>query len=224
MQLFFKNLLLFRLITLIAAVGIPTLIFAQAFWPISENWQIINNDDHEQMDLQTIEFKGKKAIHLKRHQIAVLKKGNFDNFIIEMDIAGSAMPGLGFRAADLWNYEFFYCRMHASGKQDAIQYLPVFNGAQGWQLYNYPTYEKTAEFKSMEWVHLKMEVFEDKMRVFIGDIPEPNLAIELLHEGQKTGAIFLKTTFSDAYFANVEIKSLTTPIPLEIAKKQGMYH
>lgn len=223
MQFFFKNLLLFKLITLIAAVGIPTLIFAQSVSPTSENWQVINNDDHEQMDLQTIEFKGKKAIHLKRHQIAVLKKGNFDNFIIEMDIAGSAMPGLGFRATDLWNYEFFYCRMHASGKQDAIQYLPVFNGAQGWQLYNYPTYEKTAEFKSKEWVHLKMEVFEDKMRVFIGDVQKPNLAIELLHEGQKTGAIFLKTTFSDAYFANVEIKSLTTPIPLEIAKKQGMY-
>ena len=202
---------------------IPDFLLAQTIPPTAENWQVINNDDNQRMDLKTAEFKDKKAIHLQRHQIAVLKKGNFDNFTLEMDIAGSAMPGIGFRAADFWNYEFFYCRMHASGKKDAIQYLPVFNGAQGWQLYNYPTYEKVAEFKNMDWVHLKMEVFDNKIRVYIGDVSEPNLAIELLHDELKTGAIFLKTTFSDAYYANVEIKPLTTPFKLKMSKKQGIY-
>lgn len=212
-----------KLRILFVLIGIPVLLLAQTIPLTEDNWQVINNDDNKRLDLETIDYKGKKAIHLQRHQIAILKKGNFDNFIVEMDIAGSAMPGLGFRAENLWNYEFFYCRMHASGNQDAIQYLPVFNGAQGWQLYNYPTYESVAEFKNQEWVHLKMEVFEDKMRVYVGDSQKPNLSIELLHEDLKTGAIFLKTTFAEAYFTNVEIKALNSPFEVGTPAKKHTY-
>ncbi|MEM9528796.1 MAG: hypothetical protein AAGA31_19445, partial [Bacteroidota bacterium] len=118
----------------------------------------------------------------------------------------------------LFNYEFLYLRVFAGGTEEALQYAPVFKGALGWQLYNYPDYEVTAAVSSDEWVHLKVEVYENNLRVYVGDQVKPNLSVKLLGEYEEAGQLFLKTSFADAYYANVQIKE-TTPFQVEEPKK-----
>ena len=173
-----------------------------------ENWKIIDNENSQILDFHTTSYKGKEALRLGRHEIAKLEGKTYHNFVLEMDIAGKAMPGIGFRSTDLFNYEFFYCRVFSGGKEDALQYAPVYNGALPWQLYNMPIYETRATFKSEEWFHLKMEVYENQMRVFIGDDNLPEMQVELIRGTQGQGAVFLKTSFAEAYFANLEIQEL----------------
>ncbi len=198
-------------------------LFAQSIPLTPQNWQVVDNENNQELDLQVTEYKGKSAIHLGRHEIVRLKTNTHENFVLEMDIAGKAMPGIGFRAKDLWDYEFLYFRVFSGGKDDAIQYIPVFHGSHPWQLYNEPTYETSAEFKSQEWFHVKMEVFDKNMRVFIGDKETPNMQVELLQKECDSGDIFLKTSFAEAYFSNVKIQPLEKPFTIEQPRTEFKY-
>ncbi|MEL6944516.1 MAG: hypothetical protein AAFO82_17785, partial [Bacteroidota bacterium] len=151
----------FKFIVFLLALQFFTqILLAQNFALTDDNWQIINNDNYENLEFKTVEFKGKQAIHLGRHQIALLNNKEYENFVLEADIAGGSMPGIGFRANNLFDYEYLYFRtFYGDGKnQEAIQYIPIFYGSQAWQLYNYPHYETSANFKPMEWFHVILEV------------------------------------------------------------------
>nr|WP_299214641.1 family 16 glycoside hydrolase [uncultured Allomuricauda sp.] len=198
-------------------------LFAQSIPLTPQNWQVVDNENNQELDLQVSEYKGKSAIHLGRHEIVKLKTNTYENFVLEMDIAGKAMPGIGFRAKDLWDYEFLYFRVFSGGKDDAIQYIPVFHGSHPWQLYNEPTYETSAEFKSQEWFHIKVEVFDKNMRVFIGDKETPNMQVELLQKECDSGDIFLKTSFAEAYFSNAKIQPLEKPFTIEQPRIEFKY-
>ncbi len=191
------------------------LVSAQTIPLTAETWQVIDNENNQQLDLQIAEYKGKTAVHLGRHEIATLKTGEYENFILEMEVAGKAMPGIGFRAEDLWNYEFFYCRVFSGGKSDALQYIPVYNGAHPWQLYNEPVDEAPAIFQPEEWFRVKLEVYGQLMRVYVGDAITPNLELELLHDKLTRGKVFLKTSFAEAYFSNIKITELDTPFSIK---------
>jgi len=71
---------------------------------------------------------------------AFLKDVEFENGVIEVDIAvdGSrSYPGVIFRMESEGNYERFYIRPHRPDfYSDNLQYVPAFNGIDGWQLYN----------------------------------------------------------------------------------------
>lgn len=109
------------------------------------NWSIIDKEGvSQQMD--TTIYDNKLALHLPVGHAAYLKNQKFKNFIIELDIVGFVMPGLGFRLQDKDNYELIYLRANSSNKKDALQYIPIDNGNLPWQLYNYPKYEAKAEF------------------------------------------------------------------------------
>ncbi|WP_222982183.1 family 16 glycoside hydrolase [Flagellimonas meishanensis] len=188
-----------------------------------ENWKIIDNENNQPLDFHTVNYKGMEALRLGRHKIAKFEGKTFKNFVLEMYIAGKAMPGVGFRAKDLWDYEFFYCRVFSGGKEDALQYVPVFNGAMPWQLYNAPVYETEATFKPEEWFHLKMEVHGNNMRVFIGGDDKPEMEVELLQHKTEEGAIFLKTSFAEAYFANIKIQELENPFSIKKIENKNTY-
>ena len=111
----------------------------------SDNWRIEDaNATPKEMDLTTL--YGKPCLHLPVKHVAYLKDNSYENFILEMDIAGIAMPGIGFRGIDKRNYEYMYLRVMSDNQQDATQYVPIFNGGFAWQLYNYPDYEKKVLF------------------------------------------------------------------------------
>jgi len=198
-------------------------LFAQSIPLTPQNWQVVDNENNQELDLQVTEYKGKSAIHLGRHEIVRLKTNTYENFVLEMDIAGKAMPGIGFRAKDLWDYEFLYFRVFSGGKDDAIQYIPIFHGSHPWQLYNEPTYETSAEFKSQQWFHIKVEVFGENMRVFVGEKEQPNMQVELLQKECDSGDIFLKTSFAEAYFSNLKIQPLEKPFTIEQPRTEFGY-
>lgn len=111
----------------------------------ADNWKIMDTKDQPQeIDLTTL--YGKPCLHLPVGHIAYLIDSTYKDFRLEMDIAGIAMPGLGFRGTDKRNYEYLYLRVMSDNQEDALQYLPVFNGGFSWQLYNYPDYEHTFSY------------------------------------------------------------------------------
>lgn len=118
---------------------------AQEFPFTRENWRIENPDETES-EVKTVKFKGRLGIKLEGSQTAYLKNKKFRNFVLDFYCSGLSGPGFGFRVQDLQDYEYVYLRLGVSGKRDALQYVPVFNGSLPWQLYNYPKYEGKAIF------------------------------------------------------------------------------
>ena len=109
------------------------------------NWHVEDKDMQSRpLDISTL--YGRECMHLPPGQVAYYKDSSLMNFRMEMDIAGIAMPGFGFRGRDKQNYEYIYLRVLSDNQEDALQYLPVFNGGLSWQLYNYPVYEKKVSF------------------------------------------------------------------------------
>lgn len=140
--------------------------------------------------------------------IGIRKDLNLRNFKVEMDIAGEVMSGLGFRVADEQNYEFIYFRPGYGGTQEAIQYIPIYNGALSWVFYNYPTYETEADIKALEWFHARIEVRGGRLKVFVNNSPTPQMDVTLLNGELKSGNLLLRSMFGKSYFANISIEEL----------------
>jgi len=95
---------------------------------------------------------------------AWLDDANFQDGVIEFDMAASGQPGfhgLAFRAADHDNYEEVYLRAHLSDKPDATQYTPVFNGLWGWQIYAGPRFTQQVTIVPDRWIHVQVVVHGD---------------------------------------------------------------
>ena len=254
-----------------------------------------NNWDIEKMDgsidtLNILEHQGRQALLLEPNQKAYLKGNAFKNFQLEFHCNGQ-VPGLGFRIQDKKNYEYLYLRMIMSGKEDALQYIPIYNGSLPWQLYNYPKYEGNAVFPRKEvaalplsledelvqgkmgdklltaleqegilfseesfidlrnetmsyiydpqsneallfekrkdaivfldirtWIHVKVEVVEHKMSVYVGDMGSPTFVVDNLKGDSKEGGISLFSTFGQVYFSDVSIREIKEP---DMPKHQG---
>ncbi len=182
--------------------------FAQNI-PLNNNhWEVFDNESGSPRDFITTTYKGKSAIYLGKQNVARITSGKYSNFVLEAEIAGKSMPGIAFRAQDLWDYEFLYFRVFNGGGKGATQYVPIHKGAMPWQLYNDPIYERAAEFETEEWFKVRLEVFDNRMRVFVGNVDSPNMELELLHSDLVTGDIFFKSNFAELYVANVSIREL----------------
>lgn len=189
-------------------VGITILAQPQA--KISPNdWTVFSENDERAILKDTL-FQGKQSIKLdgKRAAIAIKKGPRYKNVRIDCDIAGRVMSGIGFRAKDHQNYHFLYFRPGYGGTKEAIQYIPVYNGSLSWVLYNYPTYEKTADMQSLQWFHMALEVRNSIMKVFVNYSAEPQMEINLIESGFDEGDILLRTMFGESYFANIFISEL----------------
>lgn len=111
----------------------------------AEHWEIKDASSQTKGLTDTILY-GRSCLRLPAGHVAYLKDSSYKNFRMEMDLAGIAMPGFGFRGQDMENYEYLYLRVLCDNQGDALQYLPVFNGGFSWQLYNYPEYEHKVSF------------------------------------------------------------------------------
>ncbi|MEJ2195915.1 MAG: hypothetical protein P8X73_13790 [Ignavibacteriaceae bacterium] len=136
-----------NVITVFILILISTIIVsAQDLIPFNSDYWEIENSNNEPQEINLTTLYGKSCLRLAVGHKAWLKDSTFSNFRLEMDIAGVVMPGLGFRAKDKRNYEYLYLRVMSNNREDALQYIPVFNEGFSWQLYNYPDYEKVASF------------------------------------------------------------------------------
>ena len=94
----------------------------------------VYSEQYEQTKRLDTIFKGKTCLKLDgtSQAVAMLDTLNMDNFKIEVDIAGEVMSGIGFRVSDMYNYHFLYFRTFLGGTDEAIQYVPIYNGALSW--------------------------------------------------------------------------------------------
>jgi hypothetical protein len=109
-------------------------------------------------------------------------------------------------------YGNFYLRPHQSGRFDALQYTPVFNGISAWQLY--PEHNASLVIPRDQWLHLELVLSGSRLEAFIDGAEEPALVVENLGLDSRRGRIGLRVTFPDegipedfypAAFANVSV-------------------
>jgi hypothetical protein len=111
-------------------------------------------------------------------------------------------PGLAFRAEDKNNHEMFYAQPHTSGKWDALQYDPLFNGSNTWQIYHGEAYQGATDVPTGRWFHLRVDVCGTRAAVSVDG--QPPLVVEHLAHHPREGRVGV-WTYRPAYFRDLTI-------------------
>jgi hypothetical protein len=121
-----------------------------------------------------------------------------------VDIAAekACYPGIAFRAGGSTGYELAYAQPHTSGRWDALQYDPVFNGSNTWQNHFGPPYQKSAAVPSGEWFRLRIDFSGRRAAVRLGN--QPPLVIERLSRPLQGGTVGL-WSYLPAYYADLRV-------------------
>jgi hypothetical protein len=167
---------------------------------------------------ESVTFKGRPCLQLADptkgdapdgSQVAILSGAEFQDGVIEVDIAGDTLPGMGpafrgftgvaFRVAPSGaSYEAFYLRPKNGRSADpeqrghSAQYVsaPEFP----WQRLRQETpgkYESYVDLVPGEWTQMRIEVQGDKARLFVHGSEQPTLMVNDLKHGQSKGAVAL---------------------------------
>lgn len=220
--------------SLVAVLGVVLSIFAGS----SLQAQTIPLDSIDQLKLvnvkaETITFKGRKALQVRdaasadtgdAERLAILTKTDFQDGVIEVDLAGEPGPGAGegargfvgiaFRvAADQSRFECFYLRP-TNGRADdqvrrnhSVQYISI--PGYPWQFLRkeFPEkYESYVDILPSEWTRVKIEVRGEKARLFVNGVEQPTLIVNDLKQKVSKGAVALWVgTGTVAHFSNLRI-------------------
>jgi hypothetical protein len=187
--------------------------------------------------MEQVTYKGRKALRAADAapanvsdgiQLVMLKKSDFQDGVIEIELAGEpgatagsgarGFVGVAFRvnldaAKDEVKYECFYLRPTNGRADDQVrrnhstQYIshPEFP----WQRLRkeFPEkYESYVDLVPGEWTKVKIEVRGDKARLFVHDAPHPVLVVNDLKQGAGRGQIALWVGAGTvAHFANLRL-------------------
>ena len=204
MKSYIKSSFLLVLVLIISGVSLSQVIpFDKSKWEINAEEFKVGN------------YFGKDGVFIKDGN-AIVKDSKFKNGIIEFDIAVTGergFMGVRFRFIDDQNNEEFYIRPPLSGKPDANQYSPVFNGLTAWQLYFGTEYSSPTKYKFNQWMHIKLVVSGQQAEVYIMDMENPALYIPELKRKAASGkvGIYAGSGFAPAYFANFSYKNVESP-------------
>ncbi len=200
--------------------------------------QTVSLDAMDQLKLvnvkaEPVNFKGRKALRVSdaaaagtgdEGRLVILPKTDFQDGIIEVDLAGEPGPGAGegargfvgmaFRvAADASRFECFYLRPTNGRAEDQVrrnhsaQYIS--NPGFPWHLLRkeFPEkYETYVDLVAGEWTKVKIEVRGEKARLYVNGVEQPTMLVNDLKQKQSKGAIALWIgTGTVAHFANVRI-------------------
>lgn len=174
-------------------------------------------------------YKGKKALHVKAtdadEEMAIIKDKSFENGTIEINVAGTRLPdadkdarafiGLAFRVrhTDSVRYECFYIRPTNGRAEDQLrrnhstQYIshPKYTWYK-LRNENPGLYESYTDLVEGEWTKLKIEVKDNKARLYVNGASQPCLIVNDLKYGISTGSIALWVgPGTDGYFADLKI-------------------
>lgn len=178
-------------------------------WPKPmPNWQVfdLTNLDHLQITdpkAEIVTWQGRPALRLEGG-FALLKDLQVTDAVIELDLGadpGGCYPGLAFRGADSQNIELIYCQPHTSGQWDALQYDPVLNGSNTWQIFHGPGCQATAQVPAGQWLTLRVELSGQSAMATLGGSP---LHIPRLAHDRTSGAVGV-WTYRPAYFSQLRI-------------------
>lgn len=151
-------------------------------------------------------FAGQQGLRLEG--LALIPDLTVGDARLEVQIAaeGPAYPGLVFRAADTRNYELAYPQPHTSGQWDAMQYDPVFDGSNTWQLYTGPAYQTGARVPTGEWFTLRAVLRGGRATIRVNR-ERPLTVVRLAH--RRAAGLIGVWTYKPAYFRDLRI----TPAP-----------
>ena len=218
------------LISVIVATFAATTLAVQA--------QTISLDAMDQLKLvnvkaEKVTFKGRKALRVSdpaaagtgdQEQLVILSKTDFQDGIIEVDLAGEPGPnadegargfvGIAFRvAADASFFECFYLRPTNGRAEDQLrrnhsaQYIS--NPGFPWHMLRkeFPgKYETYVDLVAGEWTKVKIEVRGEKARLYVNGVEQPTMLVNDLKQKQTRGAIALWIgPGTIAHFSNVRI-------------------
>jgi hypothetical protein len=200
--------------------------------------QTISLDAMDQLKLvnvkaEKVTFKGRKALRVSdpaaagtgdEEQLVILLKTDFQDGIIEVDLAGEPGPnagegargfvGIAFRvAADASRFECFYLRPTNGRAEDQVrrnhsaQYIS--NPGFPWHMLRkeFPgKYETYVDLVAGEWTKVKIEVRGEKASLYVNGVEQPTMLVNDLKQKQTKGAIALWIgTGTVAHFSNVRI-------------------
>lgn len=158
---------------------------------------------------KVVDYKGKKALHIAgREQCFVyLPIDDFQDGVIEVDIAGDIFSGIGFRGRNNGKrVEKIYFRAQNSGTErheNTVQYSVIGREGGHWRdlRTQFPgKYETGADIKQGEWFHAKFEIKGTSLKVFVNGSKDPLLTVDPMLDGVSQGSIGVWGW--DSYFAN----------------------
>ena len=159
-------------------------------------------------------------------QLVILNKTEFQDGVIEIELTGEpnanagegarGFVGVAFRvnldaAKDAAKYECFYLRP-TNGRADdqarrnhSTQYISYPDFPWNRLRKEFPEkYESYVDLAPGEWTKVKIEVRDDKARLYVHDAPQPVLVVNDLKQGQSQGQIALWVGAGTvAHFANL---------------------
>jgi hypothetical protein len=142
-----------------------------------------------------------------------LKDFEMRDGVVDVDVATSASRGffgIQFRIADDGaNAEQVYLRQHHSGQPDAMQYMPVLNTGNNWQIYNGPGFTGAVDIPKDAWFHLRLEVAGAQAKFYVKDMDHPALVMDDLKSGIQKGQVALYVLTGATCYSNFEVR--TTP-------------
>jgi hypothetical protein len=183
--------------------------------------------------VESVTYKGRKALRVTDSapegtsddgRLVVVTGSQFEDGLIEVDVAGDRIPGaaeaargfvgIAFRVApDGPPFEAFYLRPYNGRSNDQLQRN---HSAQYISSPEYPwnrlrqefpgKYEAYVDLVPGEWTKMKIEVNADKARLYVNGAPEPTLIVNhLLHSGAKGAVALFISVGSVAHFANLRV-------------------
>lgn len=200
--------------------------------------QTISLDSPDQLKLvnvkaESVTFKGRKAIRIRdaappesgdEGRLAVIPKTEFQDGIIEVDLAGEPGSGAGegargfvgiaFRVApDQSRFECIYLRPTNGRAEDqvrrnhSVQYISVPGFPWHFLRKEFPEkYETYVDLVAGEWTRVKIEVRGEKARLYVNGVEQPTLLVNDLKQGQSKGTVALWIgNGTVAHFANLRI-------------------
>jgi hypothetical protein len=213
-------------------------LFAVASAASDFQTQTISLDSPDQLKpvnvkIEHVTFKGRKALRVSdaapaglgdEGRLVVLSKTDFQDGVIEVDLAGEPGPnagegargfvGVAFRVApDQSRFECFYLRPTNGRAEDqvrrnhSVQYISV--PGFPWHLLRkeFPEkYESYVDLLPAEWTRVKIDVRGEKACLYVNGVEQPTLLVNDLKQGRSKGAIALWIgTGTVAHFANVRV-------------------
>ena len=200
--------------------------------------QTISLDALDQLKLvnvkaEKVTFKGRKALRVSdpesvgtsdQEQLVILSKTDFQDGIIEVDLAGEpgsnagegarGFVGIAFRvAADASRFECFYLRPTNGRAEDQVrrnhsaQYIS--NPGFPWHMLRkeFPgKYETYVDLVAGEWTKVKIEVRGEQARLYVNGVEQPTMLVNDLKQKHSKGAVALWIgPGTVAHFSNVRI-------------------
>jgi hypothetical protein len=186
----------------------------------------ISQDAQRQLESKAAEAQQKPAAPGGNiEQLAVIEGLEFDNGIIEAEIAGAPMAGasagargfvgLAFRLqSDMRTYDAFYLRPTNGRADDQVRrnHSAQYISHPEWTWFRFrketpEKYESYVDLVPGEWTKVKIEVRGAQARLFVHDQPQPTLIVNDLKTGATAkGAVALwLDSGTQAHFRNLTV-------------------